>query len=69
MEPLHARMITQTWTTPKRRNAIRTPPIPKFAGVNACNELMDATYCSTVIREEIQAAARVPLIDHHPRQG
>jgi hypothetical protein len=37
--------------------------------VDACYELMDAAYCSTVIREEIQAAGRVPLIDHNPRKG
>jgi hypothetical protein len=38
--------------------------------VDACYELMDAAaYCSTVIREEIQAAGRVPLIDHNQRSG
>lgn len=37
--------------------------------VDACYELMDAAYCSTVIREEIMAAGRVPLIDHNPRKG
>ena len=37
--------------------------------VDTCYELMDAAYCSTVIREEIQAAGRVPLIDHNPRKG
>ena len=37
--------------------------------VDACYELMDAAYCSTVIREDIQAAGRVPLIDHNPRKG
>ena len=37
--------------------------------VNACYELMDAAYCSAVIREEIEAAGRVPLIDHNPRKG
>ncbi len=37
--------------------------------VDACYELMDAAYCSTVIREEIQAAGRVALIDHNPRKG
>ena len=37
--------------------------------VDACCELMDAAYCSTVIREEIQAAGRVPLIDPNPRKG
>ncbi|MDP2819598.1 MAG: transposase [Polaromonas sp.] len=36
--------------------------------VDACYELMDAAYCSAVIREEIQAAGRVPLIDHKPAQ-
>ena len=37
--------------------------------VDACYELMDAAYCSTVICEEVQAAGRVPLIDHNPRKG
>jgi hypothetical protein len=37
--------------------------------VDACYELMDAAYCSTVIREDILAAGRVPLIDHNPRKG
>ena len=37
--------------------------------VDACYELMDAAYCSTVFREDIQAAGRVPLIDHNPRNG
>jgi hypothetical protein len=37
--------------------------------LDACYELMDAAYCSTVIREEVQAAGRVPLIDHNPRKG
>ena len=39
------------------------------ARVQACYELMDAAYCSTIIREEIQKAGRVPLIDHNPRNG
>ncbi len=37
--------------------------------VDACYELMDAAYCSTVIRQDIEAAGRVPLIDHNPRGG
>ena len=37
--------------------------------VDACFEFMDAAYCSTVIREEIQAAGRLPLVDHNPRRG
>jgi hypothetical protein len=37
--------------------------------VDACYELMDAAYCSGVIRQDIQDAGRVPLIDHNPRQG
>ena len=37
--------------------------------VNACYDLMDAAYCSTVIRDEIRVAGRVPLIDHNPRKG
>lgn len=39
------------------------------ARVQACYELMDAAYCSTIIGEEIQKAGRVPLIDHNPRNG
>jgi hypothetical protein len=37
--------------------------------VDVCYELMDAAYCSAVIREDIQAAGRVSLIDHNPRKG
>ena len=37
--------------------------------VDACHELVDAAYCSTVIREEVQAAGRVLLVDHNPRKG
>jgi hypothetical protein len=37
--------------------------------VDACYFTVDAAYCSTLIREEIQAAGRVPLIDHNPRSG
>ena len=46
-------------------------PLTRFSAqrVDACYELMDAAYCSSVIREEIQGAGRVPLIDHNPRKG
>ena len=37
--------------------------------VVACYELMDSAYCSSVIRQDIQAAGRIPLIDHNPRRG
>jgi hypothetical protein len=37
--------------------------------VDACYFTVDAAYCSTVIREEVQTAGRVPLIDHNPRKG
>ena len=37
--------------------------------VDVCYELMDAAYCSAVIREDITAAGRVALIDHNPRAG
>ena len=37
--------------------------------VVACYELMDSAYCSSVIRQDIQGAGRVPLIDHNPRRG
>jgi len=37
--------------------------------VDACYELMDAAYCSMVIREAVRNAGHVPLIDHNPRNG
>ena len=37
--------------------------------VDACYELMDSAYCSSVIRQDIKAAGRIPLIDHNPRRG
>lgn len=37
--------------------------------VSNCYDLMDAAYCSTVIRREIESAGRVALIDHNPRGG
>jgi hypothetical protein len=37
--------------------------------VDACYELMDAAYCSAVIRQDIEVAGRIPLIDHNPRGG
>lgn len=46
--------------------------VPRYSRthqVDACYELMDAAYCSTLIPEEIQAARRVPLIEHNPRSG
>lgn len=36
--------------------------------VDVCYELMDAPYCSTVIREAVQNAGHVPLIDDNPRK-
>jgi transposase len=32
-------------------------------------ELMDAAYCSTIIRDFVSSQGRVPLIDHNPRAG
>jgi hypothetical protein len=37
--------------------------------VTACYEVMDAAYCSSVIREDVASTGRVPLIDHNPRNG
>ena len=32
-------------------------------------ELMDAAYCSTIIRDFVMGQGRAPLIDHNPRAG
>jgi len=32
-------------------------------------ELMDAAYCSSVLREHSRSLGHVPLIDHNPRKG
>lgn len=37
--------------------------------VEVLYELMDAAYCSKVIREFVVSQGRVPLIDHNPRGG
>lgn len=37
--------------------------------VTNCYDLMDAAYCSEVIREHSRSLGHVPLIDHNPRRG
>ena len=37
--------------------------------VTNCYDLMDAAYCSNVLREHSQSLGHVPLIDHNPRKG
>lgn len=37
--------------------------------VKNCYDLMDAAYCSEVLREHSRSLGHVPLIDHNPRRG
>jgi hypothetical protein len=37
--------------------------------VSSLYDLMDAAYCSPIIREHSRSLGHVPLIDHNPRQG
>ena len=37
--------------------------------VTNCYDLMDAAYCSNVLREHSKSLGHVPLIDHNPRTG
>ena len=37
--------------------------------VTSCYDLMDAAYCSSVLREHSRSLGHVPLIDHNPRRG
>ena len=37
--------------------------------VTNCYDLMDAAYCSKVLREHSRDLGHVPLIDHNPRRG
>lgn len=37
--------------------------------VTNCYDLMDAAYCSGVLREHSRSLGHVPLIDHNPRRG
>jgi Transposase DDE domain len=37
--------------------------------VTSCYDLMNATYCSTEIREHSRSLRHIPLIDHNPRGG
>lgn len=37
--------------------------------VTNCYDLMDAAYCSTILRQHSKELGHVPLIDHNPRRG
>ena len=37
--------------------------------VTNCYDLMDAAYCSEILREHSRSLGHVPLIDHNPRRG
>ena len=37
--------------------------------VTNCYDLMDAAYCSSVLREHSRSLGHVPLIDHNPHRG
>jgi hypothetical protein len=37
--------------------------------VTNCYDLMDAAYCSSMLREHSRGLGHVPLIDHNPRRG
>jgi hypothetical protein len=37
--------------------------------VTNCYDLMDAAYCSSVLREHSRSLGHVLLIDHNPRRG
>lgn len=37
--------------------------------ITNCYDLMDAAYCSTILRQHSKNLGHVPLIDHNPRRG
>ena len=37
--------------------------------VTNCYDLMDAAYCSSILRDHSRSLGHVPLIDHNPRKG
>ena len=37
--------------------------------VTTCYDLLDAAYCSDIVREHSRSLGHVPLIDHNPRRG
>jgi hypothetical protein len=37
--------------------------------ITHCYDLMDAAYCSSVLREHSRSLGHIPLIDHNPRRG
>jgi hypothetical protein len=46
-------------------------PLPLITANRVTNgyDLMDAAYCSTVLRAHSRSLGHVPLIDHNPRRG
>ena len=63
--------ISAVHTSVNGHNSRLALPLTRISAqrVDACYELMDAAYCSRMIREEIQTAGRVPLINHNPCKG
>lgn len=44
-------------------------PLMTVQRVTNCDDLMDAAYCSSVLREHSRSLGHVPLIGHNPRRG
>jgi hypothetical protein len=71
IEQDHSGLISTVLTGANVHDSRVAIPLTRISAqrVDVCYELMDAAYCSTVIREEIRSAGRVLLIDHNPRKG
>jgi hypothetical protein len=63
--------ISAILTSASMHDSLAAIPLATISAqrVTSCYDLMDAAYCSDVIREHSCSLNHVPLIDHNPRRG
>jgi hypothetical protein len=63
--------VSALLTSASMHDSLAAMPLAKMSAerVTNCYDLMDAAYCSNVLREHSRSLGHVPLIDHNPRRG
>jgi Transposase DDE domain/Transposase domain (DUF772) len=63
--------VSALLTSASMHDSLAAMPLSLMTGqrVTNCYDLMDAAYCSSVLRDHSRSIGHVPLIDHNPRRG
>lgn len=63
--------ISAVLTSASMHDSLAAMPLSLITAqrVTNCYDLMDAAYCSDILREHSRGLGHVPLIDHNPRRG